>query len=117
MNRDDRLRIAQATLSDTHRKLHNLQSETMIELRHTVTAMRGGLGATRDSIRATREVIEAAMRASESAERAADRAEVALKATTKTLELVNEAHDAMIALYEQDGALEAAINGEDTDTP
>jgi hypothetical protein len=114
MHNPERLKLAQAKLSDTHRKLHDVQTETMVELRHTVSSLQLGQRGIKDSVRATRDIIDAAIRASESAEAASDRTERAIKTLVKTLELVNDAHDAMITLYEADSELEEIAH---TDTP
>jgi hypothetical protein len=106
----ERLRAVQRRLRETHRKLHDLQGESIASLRDTLDADRRTIGSTRDALAAATRMIDATREAVVAAQHSVD-------LTRKTLDIVSEAHDAMTVLYESDDELEEIATEGDGDTP
>jgi hypothetical protein len=110
MNNPERLRAVQRKLRESHRKLHDLQGESIASLRDTLDADRAVIAASQDALAAATRMIASTREAMLAAQRG-------LETTRKTLEIVSEAHDAMTVLYESDNDLEDIATDDNSDTP
>ena len=107
MRDPERLRAVQRKLRETHRKLHDVQGDSIASLRDTLEANRLMMAANQDALAGATRMIASTREALIAAQRA-------LESTTKTLEIVSDAHDAMTVLYESDNELEEIATDHDT---